>query len=191
MDVTRITKNVLKHIKPNKEEFDFFVSSLTTRSVNKGEYLLNMGEVTDCIYYIHSGALRAFHLDHEGKEHTIMFGIADWWITDMYAFVNQKAAQMNIEAISKSQLYELQRKDFDQLLSKKPIFEKFFRILMQNAYVREQLRTIQNLSLTAEKRYLNFLKQYPQTVQLVKQKQIASYLGITPEFLSTIRKKRN
>jgi CRP-like cAMP-binding protein len=94
-----------------------------------------------------------------------------------------------ISAIEDSEVFQLHRNDFDKLLDQFPVFEKFFRILMQNAYIREQLRIIQNLSMPAEDRYLNFLKKYPQLVPRVSQKQIASYIGVSPEFLSAMRRR--
>ena len=97
---------------------------------------------------------------------------------------------MFIEAIEDSCMYELSKTNFDLLLQRIPKFEKFFRVLMQNAYTREQLRTIENLTLTAEERYNRFINKYPQVIKQVTQKQIASYLGITPEFLSAIRRKK-
>ena len=119
-----------------------------------------------------------------------MFAVSDWWITDMYAFVNEQPALLNIQAIAKSELLLLSKKSLDELYIKMPKFERFFRIIMQNAYIREQLRSIQNLSLSAEERYASFLAKYPQVVPHITQKQLASYLGITPEFLSVIRGKK-
>jgi len=139
--------------------------------------------------YVRSGALRSYCLDKEGKESTIMFAVADWWLTDMYCFLNEKPAMMYIETIEDSCILNLSKENFDNLFNAIPKFERFFRILMQNAYTREQLRIIENLTLTAEERYFRFINKYPQIVSQVTQKQIASYLGITPEFLSAIRKK--
>jgi CRP-like cAMP-binding protein len=125
-------------------------------------------------------------VDKNGKESTIMFAIADWWITDMYCFLNRQPAMLNIEALESSQLLRLSIDDLEKLYIHVPKFERFFRIIMQNAYTREQLRIIQNLSLSAEERYDNFLTKYLQIVKQVTQKQIASYPGITPEFVSAI-----
>ena len=118
-----------------------------------------------------------------------MFAVADWWITDMPCFISQSPAMIHIEAITKSYVLQLTKEDMDSLCTKIPKFERFFRILMQNAYIREQLRILQNLSMPAEVRYSNFLKKYPKIALQVTQKNIASYLGITPEFLSAIRSK--
>jgi CRP-like cAMP-binding protein len=119
-----------------------------------------------------------------------MFAVSDWWVTDMYCFLNERPAMTYIEAIEDSYIYQLSKNNMDKLFKQVPKFERFFRILMQNAYTREQLRIIENLSLTAEDRYESFLKKYPHIAQVVTQKQIASYLGITPEFLSAIRKEK-
>jgi CRP-like cAMP-binding protein len=108
----------------------------------------------------------------------------------MYSFANEKAAMLNIDALEESIVFELSKKDLDQLYDQVPKFERFFRIVMQNAYVREQLRVVQNLSMTAEERYDAFLKKYPQFAARIPLKQIASYLGMTPEFLSVVRKKK-
>ena len=186
-----ILANIAKHISLDKEEADYFTSLLEYKEVEKKECLLREGQVCKNIIYVHSGVLRAYCLNKEDKEATIMFAVADWWVTDMYCFVNQKPAMMYIEAIEDSCVLQLSKENLDTLFAEVPKFEKFFRIIMQNAYIREQLRVIQNLSLSAEERYNNFLSKYPQIVQQVSQKQIASYLGITPEFLSAIRKNKS
>jgi len=185
-----ILKNISKHISLNEEETAYFISLLKYKEIAKKDRLLKEGEICKNINYVHSGALRAFY-NHKGdKEATIMFAIADWWITDMYCFVGQKPAMMYIEAIEDSCLFQLTKQNLDMLFVKVPKFEKFFRILMQNAYIREQLRILQNLSQSAEERYDSFLSKYPQIAQKITQKQIASYLGITPEFLSALRKNK-
>jgi len=186
--VENILKNIEKHISLTKEEITTFTSFITSKSLTKKTLLLQAGQ--DCRYlsYVHSGALRSYYIDIDGKESTIMFAIADWWITDMYCYLNRKPAMMHIETIEESTIVQISRVNFDKLLETVPKFEKFFRILMQNAYTREQLRVMENLSLTAEERYHSFLLKYPQIVKQVTKKQIASYLGITPEFLSTLKK---
>jgi len=118
-----------------------------------------------------------------------MFAPADWWVTDMYCFLNGRKAMMTIEALEESAVFQMSRRQFDGLLERWPKFERWFRILMQNAYTREQLRAMDNLSLPAEERYASFVKKYPHIAGQVTQKQIASYLGITPDFLSSIKKK--
>jgi len=182
-----ILKNIVKHISLDENEISYFLSILKEKKYPKKSIILKEGEICRSINFVQSGTLRAFYRDQEGKESTIMFAISDWWITDMACFINQQPAMLNIETIEESIILHLKKEDLDDLYIKIPKFERFFRIIMQNAYIREQLRVIQNLSLSAEQRYYIFLEKYPQVSKQVTQKQIASYLGITPEFLSMIR----
>ena len=184
-----ILKNIAKHIVLDNEEINYFTAHLTLKEIPKKTCLLSEGQACKYLSYVHSGALRSYCLDKEGKQSTIMFAVADWWLTDMYCFLNERPAMMFIETIEDSSVFQLSRENFGKLFNAIPKFERFFRILMQNAYIREQLRVIQNLSMPAEERYLNFLKKYPQLVQRVTQKQIASYIGVSPEFLSAMRKR--
>lgn len=191
MDFQLILKNVEKHIQLSIDERTYFTSLLKYKEFSRKEFLLKEGELAKYIYFIHSGALKAYYVDAASNENIIMLAIDDWWITDMYSFTMNKPAMQYITAIEDSVVFQLSKNDFDKLLTDVPGFERFFRILMQNAYIREQLRIIQNLSLPAEDRYLNFLKKYPHLVQRVTQKQIASYIGVSPEFLSAMRKRLN
>jgi len=190
MDQHLILKNIAKHISLTGDETEYVLSVLKYKEVAKKSFLLKEGENCKTFSYVHSGALRTYCIDKDGKESTIMFAVADWWVTDMYCFLNRKPAMMFIQAIENSCLFQLNRDDFENLFAKLPKFEKFFRILMQNAYTREQVRVIENLTLSAEERYSSFLNRYPHIAQQITQKQIASYLGITPEFLSAIRKSK-
>jgi CRP-like cAMP-binding protein len=189
-DFDLILKNIFKRVELSKDEIDYFTSLLVYKKVARKTTLLSEGQACKYLSYVHSGALRAYHIDKDGKESTIMFAVADWWVTDMYCFLNNKPAIMFIETIADSIIYQISKTNFDKLFSVIPKFERFFRILMQNAYTREQLRIIENLSLSAEERYNSFIKKYPHIAEAVTQKQIASYLGVTPEFLSAIRKEK-
>jgi CRP/FNR family transcriptional regulator, anaerobic regulatory protein len=182
-----ILNNVAKHIVLTQQEQLYFMSLLKKQTVAKKDFILTEGQLCKYINFVNTGTLRAFYTDKESKESTIMFAIADWWITDMYCFTNQLPAMLNIQAVEHSEIFQLPKNNLDTLYDNVPRFEKFFRIIMQNAYIREQLRVIQSLSLSAEERYDNFMNKYPQIACQVTQKQIASYLGITPEFLSNIR----
>ena len=190
MPFQSILRNIAKHIALDQQETDHFTSLLKRKEMARKEFLLKEGQSCKVINYVESGALRAFHVDKEGKESTIMFAIADWWITDMYCFVMAQPAMQYIVAIEDSIVWQLQKEDLDKLFVSIPKFERFFRIIMQNAYIREQLRVLQSLSLTAEERYDIFVTKYPQLLPHLTQKQIASYLGITPEFLSALRKNK-
>lgn len=189
-DFLEIHKNISKHITLSDDEFLYFTKLLKKRSIPKKTHILEAGQSCTTFSFVNYGVLRAYYLDTSGKESTVMFALKDWWITDMYCFVNELPAILNIEALSVSEVLQISKSDLDLLLIKIPKFEKFLRILMQNAYTREQLRVIDSLSRSAEDRYHIFIKKYPQLVPLITLKQIASYLGITPEFLSLIRAKK-
>ena len=189
MHTDLILSNIGKYINLDQGEIEYFVSLLKARELKKKDLLLKASEPCTTINYVNSGALRGFYRDDNEKESTIMFAVTDWWITDMPCFINESPAMINIEAIAESFVLQLSKKDLDGLYVQIPKFERLFRILMQNAYIREQLRILQSLSLPAEVRYNNFLKKYPNIIQHATQKNIASYLGITPEFLSVIRSK--
>ncbi|MGJ1435120.1 Crp/Fnr family transcriptional regulator [Sphingobacterium siyangense] len=185
-----ILENIAKHITLDDNEVAQFLKLLKKAKIPRRSMILTQGQLCNSIYFVDTGALRAFYLDVSGRESTIMFAIKDWWITDMYCFINELPAMLTIDTIEDSIIYQLQKNDLEKLYLTVPKFERFFRILMQNAYIREQLRVIQNLSLTAEERFDIFLNKYPDVANKVKQKQIASYLGITPEFLSMIKRKK-
>lgn len=190
MNFEAILNNVNKHIDLTQEEEAYFLSLFKRRNIRKKELILSSGSLCDKFSFVESGGLRAFYLDKSGKESTVMFAFTDWWITDMHCFLNSLPAMLNIVALEEGTVLQISKADLDDLYIRIPKFERFFRILLQNAYTREQVRVIQNLSLTAEERYDIFLNKYPQIAKQVTQKQIASYLGITPEFLSSIRARK-
>jgi len=189
MNYDLILSNIGKHISLNEAERNFFCSLLKEKKISKKDLVLTEGQLCRNISFVNAGILSAF-FNHEGKESTIMFAMQDWWITDINCFINQQSAMLNIVALEETEVLQLSKENMDKLLQEFPKFEKFFRIIFQNAYVREQLRTIQNLSLPAAERYDNFCAKYERISKMITQKQIASYLGITPEFLSVIRAKR-
>jgi CRP-like cAMP-binding protein len=189
-DFQKILKNVGKHITLSKKDATFFTSLLAAKGVRKHELILSEGKACRHIYYVNNGAFRSFCIDTKGNERVVMFAIDDWWITDMHSFALEKGAIVSIAAIEDSEIFELDKSDLETLYVKVPAFERFFRIMMQNAYVREQLRVTQNLTLDAGQRYYSFLARYPQFMQRIPLGMIASYLGVTPQFLSVVRKRK-
>ncbi|MEQ9298961.1 MAG: Crp/Fnr family transcriptional regulator [Cyclobacteriaceae bacterium] len=190
MDTSLLQNHIQKHINLNPSETQLLTSVLIQKTISKKEFILRQCEPCQHIHFVLSGLLRAYHLSDQGKDSTVMFATKEWWITDMHCFVNVLPAMVNIQAVQDCVLLQLSRESLDRLLERVPQFERYFRILMENAYSREQLRMIQNLSNTAKERYWAFLKKYPDIAAHVTQKQIASYLGITPEFLSAIRAEK-
>ena len=162
---------------------------LEPMSLSRKEIYLYAGEVCKNSAFVIDGALKSFTGDAEGKEHILSFAMRDWWIADMYSYISRKPAILTIEAIADSEILLLSRENQQSLFEKVPKFERFFRILTENSLVANQQRLIDNLSSTAADRYLHFIKKYPLVPSCVPQHNIASYLGITPEFLSKIRRR--
>jgi len=185
-----LEQNIAKHISLPEREVREFCGLFHHHHIKKKDFLLREGEVCKFEAFVTKGMFRVYHIDSNGFEQVLYFAIEDWWVTDIDSFINQRQSSLYIEAIEDSSIYQLSKNNMDKLLFDIPKFERFFRIILQNAYTREQLRVIENLSLSAEERYESFLKKYPHIAQVVTQKQIASYLGITPEFLSAIRKEK-
>lgn len=186
---SRLFGNMQKHIPLDEFDKNYLKSIFSLEDIPRKELLLRQGQLCNKLFFVESGSLRAYNLTEVGKEATVMFAIQDWWITDMHGFVDHKPAQVSLEALEDSTVLVLDFESFEILLGKIPKFERFFRILFQNAYVREQLRVLDSISLSTEERYLRFKTKYPHIVEKITQKQIASYLGVTPEFLSTVKKK--
>lgn len=186
-----IFSNIGKHLSLIDGEKAHFQSLLQEEHIKRNGLVLEQGELCRHIYFVNTGVLRAYCLNPNGKDATVMFAQKDWWITDMHCFLNGLPAMVNIQAVEDCSILGLSKENLELLYVHQPKFNKFFRILMQNAYCREQLRTIQNLSLPAKDRYEGFLNKYPEIAKKITLKQIASYLGITPEFLSSIRGKKN
>lgn len=184
-----ILQNVTKHISLDKAESDFFVSLLVHKSIKRKDYLLRQGEICKAENFIIKGCLRTYTIDTNGFEHIQMFGIEDWWVGDMYSFLTKTPATYFIDAIEDTEVLQITKENLDLLYTKVPKFERFFRLIIQNAFIAQQRRINQNLSYTAEERYLDFIKRYPAMEQRIPQKQVAAYLGITPVFLSMLRRR--
>ena len=184
-----LLKNVQKHVSLTPAECETVLSFFTETPIKKKEKVILQGKPCRKFSFEEKGSLRAYHTNPEGKESTIMFAVEDWWITDMGAFLNQTLANLSLETLEDSLLFELEALKFQALLNELPKLERYFRILFQRAYVREQQRVLDAISMPLEDRYLRFLNKYPKIAAKVTQKQIASYLGVTPEFLSMVKNK--
>lgn len=189
MDYTLILQNIGRHIQLDASEEQFFCSLLKSATIRRKEFLLRAGEICRYENFIHKGCLRTYALDKYGNEHIAMFAIEDWWTGDMYSFLTQQPGQYYIDAVEDTEIWQISKPDLEQLYVKIPKFERFFRILLQNAFIAQQQRIVQNLSFTAEQRYHAFIAQYPKLEQRLTQRQMAAFLGITPEFLSMLRRK--
>ena len=135
------------------------------------------------------GCFKAYSVDEKGNEHIIFFAPEEWWVGDLYSFLTETPAKYNVEAIEDAAIFQISKSNLELLYINVPKFERLFRILFQNAFVAQLERIDTTLSLTAEEKYFRFREKYPLLEQRLPQKQIAAFLGFSPEFLSMIRKK--
>ena len=184
-----IVRNLFPTLDFSSEQEIIIVKKLEYIELKKGNFLLKNGENVTHQYYVQRGCLRTYFIDDSGKEHTLQFAIHDWWISDYTAFFSEEIAILNIEILQDSVLYRVSKKDMDELFMKVEGLNAFFRKKMERAFASFQKRILANLSQSATERYLDFVANYPNIEQQVKNYHIASYLGITTETLSRIRKQ--
>ena len=184
-----ISKSIFTDLVFTEEEIDIISSVFSEETFKKGESLLEAGDTVDAQYFILSGCLRSYYMDSSGKEHTLQFGIKDWWMSDYTGFFLSTKAILNIEVIQDTRLYKISKSNKEYLYAKIPQIESFFRKKLERAFASFQKRILSNLSENASERYLNFIHTYPNIEKLVKNYHIASYLGITTESLSRIRRE--
>jgi CRP-like cAMP-binding protein len=159
------------------------------KKLRKKQYLLQQDDVCKYTAFVEKGALRAYSVDDKGYEHIIQFALEGWWMSDIYSFLTGEPSSYNIEALEDTELLLLTPNSNEEMLQKVPKMERYFRILSQKSLVAMQRRLIGSLSQSAEEKYSKLVTAYPNIIQRVPQHMIASYLGITPETLSRIRKQ--
>jgi CRP/FNR family transcriptional regulator len=185
-----LIKNISKHVKLSPEEISIFKGFWTEKTLEKGDFLLRNGEICRYDNYIVSGALKAFCINSEnGNEEILFLAIDDWWATDIDSFSKQKSSIYNIQAIKKTRLLQISHQSFQKLLQEIPSLERYFRIILEGYLGTLEKRVVFNHMHKAEQKYFDFLETYPDIVSKVPQYLIASYLGISAEFISRIRKK--
>ena len=181
--------HIEKRVQLKDEEFEVISKFFIPKKLRKKQFLLHEGEVCKNIGFVNSGCLREYTIDNKGSEHIIQFAIEDWWISDPNSFLSGLPSIYNIDALENSEVLLLEKSAREKLLDSCPKMERFFRILIEANFVATQRRITESLSTSAEERYLKFIKMYPKLIEQVSQNHIASYLGITPQSLSRIRKE--
>lgn len=184
-----ILSKIFKDVSFSPEETVLIESKLEEIHFKKGTTLLKEDELVNNQYYVDNGCLRTYFIDKSSKEHTLQFAIKDWWISDYTAFFSSTKAIMNIESIQDTTLYKISRDDMEDLFIEIPQLETFFRKKMEKAFASFQKRILASLAQSAKERYVTFVNTYPSIEQSIKNYHIASYLGITTESLSRIRKE--
>ncbi|ANI88378.1 hypothetical protein A9P82_03115 [Arachidicoccus ginsenosidimutans] len=179
-----LLQNVSKHVSLSHEEQEIFLSYFTEKSLKRKEYLLREGEICRGTAFVTKGLLRSYSVDKNGFEHVIQFAPDGWWINDMYSHNYEKPARLFIDALEDVTFLWLQKSDRENMYKVIPKLERFFRILAENSLISYKNRLINSLSLPAKERYQSFCAEYPTLIECLPQKQVASYIGVTPEFLS-------
>ena len=157
--------------------------------VKRRQFLLQEGDVCRLNTFVVEGCFRMYMCDDNGKEHNLQFAIENWWIGDIASFHSEAPSRLNIEALENSIVLQIKKEDQLRLFVDYPKFNRIFRVFTENALVSCQRRVLQNIGSTAEERYVDFVDRYPDFFNRISNVQIASFLGMTPEFLSTIRKR--
>jgi len=176
-----------KYIILSYEEETILLSKIVHRKYLKDQYIVQQGDICKSVNFIISGCTKTFYMDLEGQEHIVMFSIEDWWTSDLGSFITQTPADFNLQCIENTELIQFTYENLEYLYKEIPKLERLFRKIVERAFVASQKRIIRNFSLTAKERYQIFKKTYPKIEQRVPQYMIASYLGITKEFLSKIK----
>lgn len=186
---TLLLEHIRQLIPISYEESLLIIEAYKIKTLKKKEMLLDQGDPSNHMRFVVDGCLKVYSLDGESNERILQFGIRGWWINDLYAYLTQSPSTYFIQAITDSVVLQIHRDQLEKLYDKIPMIDRFYRIKTQNAYVALQERTIRAMSEPVEERYNRFVNQYRDMEQMIPQYMIASYLGVTPEHLSAIRKK--
>ncbi|WP_326983399.1 Crp/Fnr family transcriptional regulator [Chryseobacterium sp. MYb264] len=185
----KLYQNISLRVRFSEEEFKHFSAPFEHKKFKKREVVLSEGEY--CLFegFVISGCFKVYFLNEEGFEQTLYFAVENWWIVDLDSLINNVPSTLNIEALEDSEVLMISKKEKNRLYETMPQVEKLFRIMNQQTSISLQRRILSLMNKTADRRYLEFLEKYPTLEQRLTQQQVASYLGISHEFLSKIRKR--
>jgi len=181
--------HIKRYVELSEQEIRIIESYMEPLELKKKEFLLKEGEVCRCNYFVESGCLRMFYNNDKMVEQTTQFALETWWLSDYFSFSKQKPSEYFIQAVEKSIVVAIDFQRQEQLFVEVPQMERYFRIMMQRALAASQLRVKLIYQLSKEEMYKHFSTSFPQFLQRVPQYMLASYLGLTPEYLSELRKK--
>jgi len=189
IDYTNILSNIKRYVSLNEDDEKQFIAIVRTTKIKRKQFIVQPNFTCSHQTYVLKGVFRSYFVNNEGIEHTIQFAIEDWFISDFNSYVNQSPASLFVEALEDSIVQQIAYKDVENLCRENPKFERFFRLVAQKSFAFSQRRILSNLGKTAEERYIEFINLYPSIAQRVPQYALASYLGMSAEFLSKIRKR--
>lgn len=183
-----IADHVKRYVTPNNSDLELLQSLLNEVSMAKGTFLLQPGTQVKHEYFVVEGCLKAYYMDEKGSRHIIQFAIENWWIGDFDAYFNGNPSRLYLEAIEPSRLLSISYENLQHLYEKAPIFERYFRILVTNAFISQRKRILSILEKDTKERYLEFCTSYPNIENRVANYDIANYLGVSAENLSRVRR---
>ena len=189
MNIVPLKTYFSKHLLLDEMEVEFLETVFTEKKVRRKQYILQQGDVCQFNTFVVEGCFRMFLVDEQGKEHNLQFAIENGWILDMESFYFGQTSRLNIEAIEHSIVYQIKKEDQFKLFTEYPKINHIFRVLCENDLIFSKKRVLQTISSTAEERYIEFLNRFPQRINRISNVQSASYIGVTSEFLSKIRKE--
>lgn len=181
--------SICKHVSFTEQHLHTMLACAKIKQYKKGQFIIHEGAMVRKTHFIKKGAAIAYFIDSSGNEHLIQFAIEGWWISDIQSFVNGTSSLLSVQSLEDTELYEFAYEDLNKLQMQIPAVESYFLAITRNAFASFQERVLHNLSLSAEDRYKNFVQKYPRLELRFQQKWIASYLGMSAEFLSKIKKR--
>lgn len=187
--MNQLYNNIREKINLSKQDFESFFKLTKSITINKDEFFINEGNITKYIAFVNSGILYSYSTNEKGNKQVIQISLENNWISDLYSFLSKTPSIFNVQAIETSEITLLSKDNFEKACDTIPAFDRFFRLLMQGAYVNSQRRISRIYADSAEERYLRLIQSEPKIIHRVPQHYIASYLGIKPQSLSRIRKK--
>ena len=171
-----------------REEKEMIAGFFTPKKIRKKQFLLVEGEICRYMAFVSSGLLKSYHTDEKGSEHITQFSLEGWWTSDMYAFFHYEASVYSIDAMEPSEVLLITREAFEQLTLQVPVTERYFRLLFQNSLIKKERRLVSSLSHTAEEKYRHLLLHDPKLADRIPQNLLASYLGLSPETISRLKR---
>lgn len=185
----QIKRYFSRYVDFSDTEIDEIYSKLIPKIVQKKDYILREGQVCKSNYFIITGLVRSFYIDNKGNEKITLFALENWWVTNMESFINKTPSLSSIQALEKTQLLLIDKGELEKLYISIPKLERLFRIITENMLIAIQRKNDIYLQMKSKDRYNHLIKHFPNFIQRVPQYMIASYLEITPEYLSELRRK--
>lgn len=183
----QLSEYIQRMVNLTESEVEEFVGAFKEMKIKKRQFIVQPNFIAQYRHFVIHGAFRAYVVGDEGSDHTISFAIEDWWITDYNSYIYQQPATMFVMGLEDSLILRIEFEKEQELKKANHKFETIFRIMAERGLAFQQRRMISNLTLSAEERYDDFISKYPHIVQRLPQYALASYLGMTTEFLSKIR----